>query len=333
MSPGNPREEAERWFARLMAPDCSRREREAFQRWREQSAAHAQAYVATEDLLGRVDALAASDPRMQALLDRARAANVLESRDSFLNVRRWARPVALAASLAVIAVAAYIGLGRVLGTTTPPTVYTTQAETQVITLSDGTVAQLDVHSTMTASITARARRIEVRAGRVLFAVTHDRVRPFTVKAGRATITDVGTRFQVDRVGDRVAVTLAEGAVNVTPDVEPGAAPHGVNLVPGQQLVYSADLPAWTTVAVDAEALMSWAHGRLVFHGTRLAEVIGEVNRYAPRKILIADPTLSDLPVQGNFLLGDSEAVIAALAAVLPLQAQRDDTAILLYRRK
>ena len=52
-----------------------------------------------------------------------------------------------------------------------------------------------------------------------------------------------------------------------------------------------------------------------------------------RKIQLSDATLSELPVQGNFVAGDSEAVIAALEAVLPVQVQRDGTTLLLSRRQ
>src|ERR1700733_12919248 len=135
MSQKDPREEAERWFARLMAPDCSRLEREEFQRWREASAAHAQAYVATEDLLGRVDALAAGDARMQSLMSRARAASAEDRRWSSARWLHWARPLALAASVAAIAVSVYLGAGHWFRPAAPLTVYGTQAETQIVTLS------------------------------------------------------------------------------------------------------------------------------------------------------------------------------------------------------
>lgn len=333
MSPVNPREEAERWFARLMAPDCSRQEREEFQRWREESAAHAQAYVATEDLLGRVDALAESDARLQELMNRARAASAEDTRWSAARWRRWARPLTLAASVAAVAVSVYIGAGHWLRSAPPLTVYSTQAETQIVTLSDGSVAQLDVHSTMSASITHSGRQVEVRAGRVLFTVTHDATRPFTVRAGNGTITDLGTRFQVDRRVDRVAVALAEGAVRVATDGARGASASIVELRPGQELTYSTSSPLWVTREVDVQTLMSWSRGRLVFRGTPLAQVIDEVNRYTDRKIQLADATIGELPVQGNFVAGDSEAVIAALEAVLPVQVQRDGATLLLSRRK
>jgi len=336
MSQASAREEAERWFARLMAPDCSRQEREEFQRWREQSAAHAQAYVATEDLLGRVDALAARDARMQALLNRARATTSAgEAGWSSGRWVRWARPLAIAASVCAVVVSVYVGTASHWFRSAPPlTVYSTQAETQVVTLSDGSVVQLDVHSTLSASITDRARQADVRTGRVLFTVTHDAARPFTVRAGSGTITDLGTRFQVDREGDRVAVALAEGAVRVTSGSDGSAGPNVVDLAPGQEVIYSGDTPSlWATRDVDVQMLMSWSRGRLVFRGAPLAQVIKEVNRYTERKIELADSTLGELPVQGNFVTGDSEAVIAALEAVLPLQVQRDGATLVLSRRK
>src|ERR1700733_1116244 len=333
MSQKDPREEAERWFARLMAPDCSRLEREEFQRWREASAAHAQAYVATEDLLGRVDALAASDARLQSLMSRARVGNAEERGWGAARWLRWARPVAIAASVVVVAVTGYLGAGHWFRPATPLTVYSTQAETQIITLSDGTVVQLDVHSTMSASITNRARQIEVRTGRVLFTVRHDPTRPVTVRAGAGTIMDLGTRFQVDRRGERVTVALAEGAVRVTNQSDGSAGLNAVDLHPGQELTYSSDSPLWATREVDVQMLMSWSRGRLVFRGTPLAQLIDEVNRYTERKIQLADSTLGELPVQGNFVTGDSEAVVAALEAVLPVEVQRDGATLVLVRRK
>ena len=103
LTPSDAQEEAERWFARLMAPDCTREEREEFLRWRQASADHAQAYVATEDLLGRVDVLAASDARMSGLLARAREVSNRDTR------WRWGRALALAASVAGVATMLYVG--------------------------------------------------------------------------------------------------------------------------------------------------------------------------------------------------------------------------------
>ncbi len=69
-------EQADRWFARLLAPDCSAHERETFERWR-RVPEHASAYAQREHLWRRFGAPeAAADPRLLALRERVQARTV-----------------------------------------------------------------------------------------------------------------------------------------------------------------------------------------------------------------------------------------------------------------
>jgi transmembrane sensor len=78
---------------------------------------------------------------------------------------------------------------------------------------------------------------------------------------------------------------------------------------------------------------SWSRGRLLFRGTPLAEAIEEVNRYSARKVRLADPSLADLAIGGNFIAGDSELIVSAFAAALPIRAvEGGGGEILLFRR-
>jgi transmembrane sensor len=86
-------------------------------------------------------------------------------------------------------------------------------------------------------------------------------------------------------------------------------------------------------SVDLQHAISWSLGRHSFRGTPLAAAIEEINRYAVKKVRLGDPSLAALPVAGNFITGDSELIVDALAAVLPLQAVAGDgDEILLFRR-
>jgi transmembrane sensor len=105
----------------------------------------------------------------------------------------------------------------------------------------------------------------------------------------------------------------------------------VRLAPGEQLSFSAGDRNVRKRAVDARAATSWAVGRHVFRETPLADALREVNRYAAVKVRIADSALAELPVSGNFAAGDSEAIVAAWSAVLPLQATPAGTEIRLNR--
>ena len=78
-------------------------------------------------------------------------------------------------------------------------------------------------------------------------------------------------------------------------------------------------------------MTSWRQGRHLFRATPLAEAVEEVNRYASRKVRLGDPALAELQVGGNFIAGDSEQIVAAFAAVLPVRiVQGGNNEIILF---
>lgn len=330
-APGSPREQAERWFARLMAPDCSATERVDFERWRGQDPAHAAAYAATERLLTRVDELAATDPRMQALLREAHQLGDRSAPGYRARSRGWLRPLAMAASVLVAVAGTWLAVDLLRGAP-EPVQYAAAAERRTIALEDGSTVELDVASRFNASFTAGHRNIELQDGRAVFNVAPDKSRPFTVRAGDGAVTAVGTRFQVERERDQVTVTLAEGIVDISRKSAAGSGEQETRLQPGEQLVWSGDASDWRRQQADIEASLSWSRGRLVFRNTPLADVVAEVNRYSPRKLVLVDPAIGVLPVHGNFVAGDAGKVASALEAVLPLQADAGDAEIRLSRR-
>lgn len=318
------REQAEAWYARLMAPGCSARDREKFEQWRAQPG-HAEAFAATERLLSGVDALAGSDPRMASLMQRARRRPVASARGP-RHWRLWA-----AAACVALAVALGLRFGPALWSGPEPVQYATGGQGRSITLKDGSKIRLDVASRIVVSLGRKRRNVELLKGRALFEVAHDATRPFVVRAGDGSVIDVGTRFQVQYEGGDVVVTLAKGIVVVSRrNGQEGD--RKIRLQPGEQLRWSDNSATWTRRAVDTKAALSWTRGRLIFRGTRLDEVVAEVNRYSRRKLVLADPSLASLPVHGNFLAGNANAVVVALKAVLPVRVDESGRDIRLYRR-
>ena len=200
-----------------------------------------------------------------------------------------------------------------------------------MTLSDGSIVQLDVGTRMTAQMSPDRRRITLLSGRAMFDVAHDRTRPFSVAAADSRTTALGTRFQVELEPAQVVVTLAQGSVAI--DDESVAHDWHEQLRPGEQLSVDMKTALLTKTTVDPSVVTSWTRGRHLFRGTPLHEAVDEVNRYAQKKIRIGDPSLADLPVGGNFIAGDSELIVAAFAAVLPLSVVNDgNKEIILFRR-
>ncbi len=85
--------------------------------------------------------------------------------------------------------------------------------------------------------------------------------------------------------------------------------------------------------VDAQMVTSWSRGRLVFRGTPLSEALEEVNRYGDRKVRLGDPELARMPVGGNFIAGETDLIVSAFAAALPLRVVDGGAGeIILFRR-
>jgi transmembrane sensor len=317
-------QEAARWHARLAAEDCTDFERAAFQRWRASSPRHAQAYEAAEALSMQLADGARHDDELKSLADEAFA------QSSPRPARRWTIPVALAASIVV----AFVGvrLAGYLTASAPPVPYASSEQSRRdVTLEDGSIVHLDVDSEISVRFSAGQRGIVLVNGRALFEVAHDARRPFVVAAGESRTTALGTRFQVQREGRQVLVTLTEGSIAVASDAEQSH--WREKLIPGEQISLTSDGRVQSKRVIDPQAVTSWSRGRLVFRGTPLGEALQEVNRYGTRKVRLGDPELADLPVDGNFITGETDLIVSAFAAALPLRvAAGSGDEIILFRR-
>ena len=312
--------QAERWYARLKAPDCSASERLEFQRWRT-TPEHGAAFAATEKLWSSLDQLAGR-PDFERLSQRILAETA--GRDH----RRWQR-FAVAASVAI----ALLGGGllmRAQHRQPPGVVYATKAgERSIVKLADGSQLVLNYATELDVRLDGQARRVMLHQGEALFTVAHDQTRPFEVVAGDGVVTALGTRFEVRSDDRHVTVTLSEGRVSLDRQVDK----EHIQLEPGEQVRYQVDAPELNRRAVDADVVTSWSTGRLRFRSTPLSEALEEVNRYSTTQIRIIDPTLATIPIAGTFEVGDTTSVVSALTALWPIRAEEKDGAVLLYQRE
>ncbi len=314
--------EAERWYVRLMGPDCTASERMEFERW-QADAEHASAYAQTQ-LLWRSMGKLARRPEIEQLLRKVLAdtapGSKTNSRRSFVVVTS-----AAAAILAVIGAGFFINLGR---DEAPGVAYITKpGQSRIIRLADGSQLTLNYGTEVEVRLDNLTRRLRLQKGEALFDVAHDTARPFKVAVGDGEVTALGTRFEVRSDARGVAVTLLEGSVAV----DRSKNREHVRLEPGDQVRFTTAAPM-TRRTVDAEVVASWSTGRLRFRSTPLAEALDEVNRYSVTQIRIADPTLKGIPISGTFEVGDTASVVAALTALLPVQSRENDGQVFLRHK-
>ncbi len=83
---------------------------------------------------------------------------------------------------------------------------------------------------------------------------------------------------------------------------------------------------------DAQHLLDWQQGWLVFRDTPLSEVVAEFNRYNTRKLVLADERAGALRIGGSFRWDNEAGFVRLLEAGFPIRAESVDGQILLHAR-
>ncbi|HEX2629484.1 MAG TPA: FecR domain-containing protein, partial [Chitinophagaceae bacterium] len=132
-----------------------------------------------------------------------------------------------------------------------------------ITLSDGTKVWLNTASSLRyfASNTGKERRVEV-SGEAYFEVAKDKDRPFIVKKGEASVTVLGTHFNINAYDDNddIRITLLEGSVQVRRESSVSSR-ESVIIKPSEQARMSnRESRINVSRDIDIEEVMAWKNG-------------------------------------------------------------------------
>ena len=319
---------AEECFLALLDDQLSYAECQAWIDWCDEKPQHQAAYEQVARLWAALDGIDAKSLRAVDLGEQLGWPPVPKSSRAWL-------PVALACTL-VAAVA--VGISRFDGTSLAnldhqrETLETRVSHTGSFQLADGTVARLAGDTRIETDYSAKERRLTLLRGEAFFAVSKDAQRPFVVAAGAGEARALGTKFDVNKLGQTVSVTVSEGLVQVSESGKsPTAAdPKSSTIVGlGERVSYS-DKGLRPVEKVDLDHAMAWASGRLVLRNKPLAEVIEEVNRFSLKRIVFRPDEVAGLTVSGTVDLGQIDDWLHGLEKGYPLKLLPggDDTLLL-----
>ncbi|WP_445191892.1 FecR family protein [Sphingomonas sp. Tas61C01] len=296
------------WHARLAAPDMPW---EAFAEWLDTDPAHRTAYDAIALLDAEIGEAAPAIARLLPANDDAEQATDGVSRST-----RW-RWVAAGTSGAVAAGIALLAIAPATDDAAQ-TYVTGRSETRAVKLADGSRVDMDRGSRLSVA-GGDAPVIELAQGAARFAVRHDPSRVLMVRAGGYEIRDLGTRFAVVNAGGRVSVSVAEGAVSVTP--VGGTAADATMLTAGQGIDVLLAQNIAQRRTIDPARVADWSDGRLDYDAAPLTLVAAEISRYVDHP-LVVDPSAANLRFSGVLTIGDGSRLVDQLRAVMPIRVRR-----------
>jgi transmembrane sensor len=216
-------------------------------------------------------------------------------------------------------------------------------EQRIVTLSDGSVMELNTASALKVEFTKHQRSVHMINGEAFFRVAHDTARPFVVSAGEASVKAVGTQFNVRMSSGSTLVSVVEGTVEVR-DVTADAPTAGVdstvrvttgeevNITPADQPAPKKRLAVAKIAASAAERSASWTRGRVEFESMPLVDVLSEFERYRDVHVLIDDETIRQLKLTGSFDVHDPDSALAYIATLPGMTVEQIDAHTFRIRR-
>jgi transmembrane sensor len=316
--------QAAEWLVRLESPDRTPEQLGEFEAWLARNPRHRAAFQRLKAGWVRADALSRLRP-----LDGSVDENLLDAlRRDRKTEGRHGSPVS-----AGLALAAGVALAACL-------LFTWRAWPQLawhaygtgsggferVVLPDESIVYLNSNSAMRVRFREDRREVVLERGEAMFEVAADKARPFVVHAGDAHLQALSTAFTV-RLHDHshVDVIVTEGRVAVTE--------LGRNTLGSDQTSPTATLSAGETITIRADRVhigevktgqlnerLSWIPERMGFERKTLAEVAGEFNRYNHDQLVIADPRIGRLRMEGTFDTRDIDSFVVALERTFGIRA-------------
>jgi transmembrane sensor len=298
-------QEAAEWFALLRAENAGPADHKRWQIWLDAAPSHREAWRKVEAVNAQFN-----------LLPGEVARNALAA--------KGAQRRKLAKRLALLCVAA--SAGGLLATRAPrdylaarnAAYRTAIGATQQLVLADGSHMWLNTDSAADAYYTNDLRRIVVHKGEVLIetaADPHSPRRPLVVDVYNGRLRALGTRFTVRLTDQGTRLAVLQGAVSV----EPADSTATRVITAGDEVSFGSD---WIgqPAATDANRT-AWSHNMLMPDNMRLADFLDELGRYRHGYIGCA-PEVAGLRLVGVYPLADTDRILAALSASLPIKVRR-----------
>ena len=175
--------------------------------------------------------------------------------------------------------------------------YVTGSNKADVVLADGTRVVLNKNSklTYTNSFGEILREVKLE-GEAYFDVQKDSLRTFKVVVNGASVSVLGTKFNVkaNTSDQSIKTTLLEGSVSFETNTK------RVLLKPHQQLIYNKLTSSVNTRLVDGDEIVAWKDEVLKYKSKSLQYIMDDLSSIYNVKIVILNRKLSGVVISGSY---------------------------------
>ncbi|MBB6228764.1 transmembrane sensor [Polymorphobacter multimanifer] len=212
---------------------------------------------------------------------------------------------------------------------------TAVGEARRFRLEDGSSIFLNTNSAVEIAIRERSRFVRLLRGEASFIVAADHPAPLVIDAEGTTLQARGGGFNVRLRPDVLELTVVDGMVRVAGLEGAGSEGRGdVRVVAATQgaAIRGGSVAMTALSSMQAARRLAWQSGIVEFRGETLAQAVDEFNRYRVSPLVIGDPEIASVRVEGRFRVGASDQFIGLLSPGLGIrQVVGADRSVLLLR--
>lgn len=333
-------EAAALWALRLDEGNLSAADEAAFRAWYHASDLHKMAFDRLSKVWAGLDGL--SDLTDLAAADDVKSALKSDRLVIFQQTRTRILVGAIAACFALVGILSASNAFWPANAGFEHVYQTALGEQQTVDLPDGSTVILNTDTALNVVFTSDARSVKLERGEAFFDVASDKSRPFSVDTDSGRVTAVGTAFSVRVLEEKIDVVVTHGRVALAPALlEPTetvvysaiAEPRNMEITAGQAATFAQGVEALDQIApVEIERRLDWRDGMLAFKGEPLEQVVRDISRYTDLVIEIDGDEIRQQPIGGYFKVGETDALLEALATLSDLEIEQvDDSRIRITR--
>jgi ferric-dicitrate binding protein FerR (iron transport regulator) len=168
----------------------------------------------------------------------------------------------------------------------------------IVELADGTKIWLNSGSQLTYRDDPKGkRRLAELTGEAFFEVTHNENSPFLIKAGKLTIKDLGTTFNIKAypTENQIETSLVEGEAEIL-----SSKGNSLTILkPGDNAIYTSDTEKIEIKPIANNVLSAWREGKFVIRDQRLEDIFKEVSRWYDVEFRFENEKFKDYRYTGN----------------------------------